>query len=318
MIERAVAFGANGGLVGVLCEPDPENAIAGAPAALMWNVGIQHRVGPYRIQVDLARELARRGFRSLRFDLSGMGDSEVRHDNRTDQERALDDVREAMTLLAKRRGIETFVPIGFCSSVDSVHALTLSDERIVGACFIEGYAYRTAGFWLHYPLRTLDWIRWKRRIVRKLPMWISSLASRSALGGGAAADHAEAGTPALGTVFARQYPSLTQFGLDIHRMAARGARLLFIYVGGDTDFNHKGQFREMIGGQPRAGSLDVTYYGGADHTFFRPGDRRRAVLRVADWATQTFGGAPVAPTNSTTARLSPASLDAHAQERPPH
>lgn len=308
MIERAVAFGVTGALVGVLTEPDPADLIVGAPAALMWNVGIQHRIGPYRVQVDLARELARHGFISLRFDLSGMGDSDVRQDNRTDQERALDDVREAMTLLAKRRAIERFVPIGFCSSVDSVHALSITDERIVGACFIEGYAYRTPGFWLNYPLRTLDWMRWKRRIMRKLPMWISSVTSTSPLGAGAPADRIEEEPRTFGTIFARQYPSLKQFGLDVHRMAARGAQLLFIYVGGDTDFNHRGQFEEMIGGLPRSGGIEVTYYAGADHTFFRSADRRRAVTCVAEWATRTFAGARIAPANSTSIRPAVPSL----------
>jgi len=291
MIERAVAFGAGGSLVGVLTEPDPAHSVPGAPAALMWNVGIQHRVGPYRVQVDLARELARRGFTSLRFDLSGMGDSEVRQDHRTDQERALDDVREAMALLEKRRSIGRFLPIGFCSSVDSVHAISLADERIVAACFIEGYAYRTRGFWLHYPLRTLDWMRWKRRIVRKLPMWISSVASAPQAVDAVAQDRDGQPPITLATVFARQYPSRAQFGFDVHRMAARGARLLFIYVGGDTDFNYQGQFEETIGGIRESESIEVTYYGGADHTFFRPADRRRAVLCVADWATRTFAGA---------------------------
>jgi dienelactone hydrolase len=283
MIERAMAFGAGGNLVGVYTEPGPEVALPGAPAALMWNVGIHHRVGPYRIQVDIARELAQRGIASLRFDLSGMGDSEVRQESRTDQERALDDIRDAMALLEKRRAIRRFVPIGFCSSVDSVHALSLADERVVGACFIEGYAYRTPGFWLHYPTRVLDTLRWKRRIIRKLPMLISSLGTKRIV-----IDPIEEERAALGPIFARQYPSRVQFGGDVHRMAARGARLLFVYVGGDTDFNHAGQFEEMIGGLPPGGNVEVTYYGGADHTFFRSEDRRRTVLRVADWAVQTF------------------------------
>jgi hypothetical protein len=34
--------------------------------------------------------------------------------------------------------------------------------------------------------------------------------------------------------------------------------------------------------------VEVTYYEGADHTFYRAEDRRRAVLRVAEWASKTF------------------------------
>ena len=164
MIERAIAFGPDAGLVGVLTEPDPVHAIPNAPGFLMWNVGIQHRVGPYRVQVDIARDLARRGFASFRFDLAGMGDSEIRLDSRTDGERAVSDVRDAMLLLQKRRNVSTFVPIGFCSSVDAVHRLAVDDKSVVGACFIEGYAYHTRGFWLRYPLRLLSRERWKRYV----------------------------------------------------------------------------------------------------------------------------------------------------------
>ncbi|MCL2449263.1 MAG: hypothetical protein FWD17_09970 [Polyangiaceae bacterium] len=279
-----MVFGAGGGLAGVYTEPSPDAGRPGLPAVLMWNVGIHHRVGPYRIQVDIARELARRGIASLRFDLSGMGDSEIRQDSRTDRERALDDVRDAMALLEKRRGVRQFVPLGFCSSVDSVHALTLSDERVAGACFIEGYAYRTLGFWLHYPMRLLDPIRWKRRAVRKLPSWLSSWGTKRIV-----IDPVEDERAALGPIFGREYPSRARFAADVHQMAARGARLLFLYVGGgDTDFNHAGQFEEMIGGMPAGRNIEVTYYGRADHTFFRADDRRRAVLRIADWASQTF------------------------------
>jgi hypothetical protein len=299
MIERAIAFGRDGSLTGILAEPDAARTVTGAPAFVMWNVGIHHRVGPYRIQVDIARELARRGFASLRFDVSGMGDSEIRQDGRPDQERALDDVRSAMALLEKRRAVKRFVPVGFCSSVDSVHALALADDRIAGACFIEGYAYRTRGFWVHYPLRLLDTMRWKRRVSRKLPQWFSAT-----LGGRIALDPIEEERAALAPIFARQYPTREQFGQDVHRMVARGARLLFVYVGGDTDFNHAGQFEEMIGGPSLGGRVEIAYYGDADHTFYRVEDRRRTVFRIAEWASTTFlADAPVArraPTRSAT------------------
>jgi hypothetical protein len=280
VIERALAFGTEAGLAGVLAEPNPSEAIAGAPAIVMWNVGIQHRIGPYRIQVDIARDLARRGYASLRFDLSGMGDSEARQDTRPDHQRALDEVKEAMAVLEKRRGTRTFVPIGFCSSVDAAHALSLEDDRVVGACFLEGYAYRTEGFWLRYPRRLLDRQRWRRYLAnrRLLPLQY----------GRAAEVRANREEPKeLGVIFARQYPSRQQFATDVVRLSSRGVRLLFLYVGGDTDFNHRGQFFEMVGDES-LDHVDVEYYGGADHTFFHVADRERAVTRVGEWMTREF------------------------------
>ena len=288
MIERAVVFGPSGALAGILTEPDADRAVPDAPALLMWNIGIHHRVGPYRVQVDIARELARRGYASLRFDVAGMGDSEMGHDSRTDEERSLDNIRDAMNLLEKRRGTRRFLPVGFCSSVDSAHALSLVDKRVVGACFIEGYANRTPGFWMLYPLRVFETIRWKRRILRKIPALFAKL-------GGRAEPEVPDERADLGPVFARNYPTPAKFASDVRSLAARGVRLLFVYVGGDTDFNHRGQFEEMMGEGPLGANVEVTYYGGADHTFYRVDDRRRVVMRVAEWAERAF------PANSVTA-----------------
>lgn len=289
MIERAVAFGPEAGLVGILAEPSPDQALSNAPALLMWNVGIQHRVGPYRIQVDIARDLARRGLASLRFDVSGMGDSEVRKDNLLDRERAVTDAREAMALLERRRGVRTFVPIGFCSSVDSVHALALEDERVVGVCFLEGYAYPTRGFWLRYPRRLLSKERWKRYLTHVASSRLAILSRREI-----AVDPLKEERAAMGSVFARQYPTREQFGAEVRRIESRGARMLFVYVGGDTDFNHRGQFKEMVGTRRIGRGTEVEYYDGADHTFFRVADRARVIARIGEWAVRSFGaqGAP--------------------------
>jgi hypothetical protein len=299
MIERAIAFGRDSGLIGVLTEPAAADAIGNAPAVVMWNVGIQHRIGPYRIQVDIARDLARRGFASLRFDLSGMGDSAPRQDSRSDLERAVDDVHEAMALLERRRGARTFVPLGFCSSVDTAHAITLKDERIVGACFLEGYAYRTRGFWIRYPMRFLDRNRWNRYLANR--RLVPAKYGREAEGKPAAPEPG-----VMGSIFARQYPSQEQFGADIRTLAARGVRMLFVYVGGDTDFNHRDQFFEMIGDKSLDGRIDVHYYENADHIFFRVADRERAVGRLGDWMDREF----------RTHRASPAVQTPRRDERP--
>ena len=58
MKERVLVFGQKRNLLGICCEPDNLRSGNAAPAVLLWNVGIHHRVGPLRIFVDLARALA--------------------------------------------------------------------------------------------------------------------------------------------------------------------------------------------------------------------------------------------------------------------
>ena len=100
MRERAIQFGSHRGLVGIVTTPD---ATPDAPrptrAIVMANVGLHHRVGPYRLYVDLARRLAARGFAALRFDLSGLGDSAARPGTMSDIERGILDMTEGMAWL---------------------------------------------------------------------------------------------------------------------------------------------------------------------------------------------------------------------------
>src|ERR1700737_827583 len=99
VIERVHMFGSHRGLIGVLTEPLSTNKRPDAPAVVFSNVGLNHRVGPGRVYVELARKLAGAGFVALRFDLSGFGDSERRRTDGGDLDRAALDTREALDFL---------------------------------------------------------------------------------------------------------------------------------------------------------------------------------------------------------------------------
>src|SRR5262249_54165018 len=159
--ERALVFGASQNLVGVLCEPEASAKKADAPAVLMWNVGIHHRVGPYRVFTDLSRRLAREGLSSLRFDVAGQGDSAPRRGT-TDSDPHAADLQEAMGFMEKKLGAKGFLPVAFCSGVDALHNMARSESRVRGLIYLEPYAWRTRGFWMRYPLRFANMQRWRR------------------------------------------------------------------------------------------------------------------------------------------------------------
>lgn len=270
MSEKTLSFGPEGSLAGILTEPSPGDAVEGAPAVLMWNVGMNHHVGPWRFNVELSRRMARVGIPSLRFDVSGIGDSEAQRDTRSDHERAVAEVREAMHTLERRKVARQFVLLGFCSSVDAAHVVAAEDPRVTACVYIEGYSFRTRGFWMRYPLRFVDRTRIRRYLkVHHPEVFGRELANRDRSG-----DE---------QVFEREYPSRDRLRRDFARMVQDGKRLLFVHVGREGDFNHAGQFHEMYGSPAIRGKVDVDYYQEMDHTFFRLRDRQQVLDRVASW-----------------------------------
>jgi len=71
-VERLVCIGEEG-LFGIMCEP--RRAASRGTVFLLANTSASAHVGDSRLSVRIARDLARRGIASLRFDARGRGDS---------------------------------------------------------------------------------------------------------------------------------------------------------------------------------------------------------------------------------------------------
>jgi alpha-beta hydrolase superfamily lysophospholipase len=130
--EEPFVFGTSHRLFGVLVRP--RAARADCPAVIMTNAGTVHRIGPHRLYVELARELAELGFPVLRLDLAGIGDSAVgtSPENLCYPATGLADCQEAMNVLRARLGVQRFVIAGLCSGGDIAFQLGLKDPRVAG------------------------------------------------------------------------------------------------------------------------------------------------------------------------------------------
>lgn len=270
MRETAHLFGSHGGLAGVLCEPSVR-AASDAPAVVLSNVGLNHRVGPSRSWVELSRALAQGGFPGLRFDLSGLGDSEPRRDGPTDSERAALDLTEALDFLQCRGVARRFVLIANCSGTDSLHAVACRDERVVGAVYVDGYAYQNAGYrWRRGLLKWWQPARWRRWLLHR--------------------EHYRRVDPAAGDellLWKRDIPSRAQFARDLEGLVERGVRLLFVFTGGmDLHYNHRSQFHDTFGHRDE---VDVAFYPRFDHLLSRSVDRAALNARVGGWMARGYG-----------------------------
>jgi pimeloyl-ACP methyl ester carboxylesterase len=160
MTETALQFGAGGSLVGIVCEPPFGRREAGLPAVVLLNSGLIHHVGPNRLWVRVARSLAARGFATLRFDLSGIGDSMASADRRPAAERWVAEAGSAMDVLAATRGIERFVLVGNCSGATLAYRTALADRRVVGAALLNPPGRHIARYFLRLMLTNRkSWLR---------------------------------------------------------------------------------------------------------------------------------------------------------------
>jgi alpha-beta hydrolase superfamily lysophospholipase len=123
--ERTVSLGPLG-LFGIMTTPgvprengNGNGAVTAAgqqPTILFSNAGVIDHVGPARLWVQLSRSWARAGLRTLRFDLSGLGDSPVR---------------------VGHPGLEVLSPAGLDDVGEVLRAVTAGDRSnavMVGLC----------------------------------------------------------------------------------------------------------------------------------------------------------------------------------------
>ncbi|WP_029057634.1 alpha/beta hydrolase family protein [Stappia stellulata] len=129
--EASVAFGAQGGLIGVWCEPDER--LPGARPVVFLNSGATPRAGWAHGAVEAARTLAARGIASLRIDLADIGDSrpqaggpQIVHYHPSQ----LADLRAALDVVAAKGFAAGAVVTGTCSGAYLALNGAVADPRV--------------------------------------------------------------------------------------------------------------------------------------------------------------------------------------------
>lgn len=271
MMENVYTFGKDGSLVGVVTEPDSHPQKDSLPGVVLWNAGLLHRVGPFRLYVDMARKLASMGFLVFRFDLAGKGDSETPKDTRLYEQRAVADIREAMDSLSVKRGADEFVLIGLCSGADEAHSVAVADSRVSGAVLLDACGYRTLGFYPRYfGGRLFKPKKWKNFLTRTY--------------------HRVFQVTPTDEMFGRKFPPKQNVKADLAMLIERGLNLLYIYSSGAYEYyNYPGQFEDMFGPMDFQGRLQVEYFGEADHLYTLLEDRNKLMKTICDWMQAHYG-----------------------------
>ncbi len=276
MKQQVCNFGNEGHLLGILTTPDDDVRVPDAPIALILNAGIVHRVGPFRLNVDIARHLAELGYSTLRLDLSGLGDSGPRTGKLELENRAELDAADAMTFLQQETGVGRFVIVGLCSGAYNAHCVAVKDQRVIGAVFMDGIVFRTVGYFLrHHVGRVFRPRFWRNAFKRRF--------NRPARAGSEAGGNALAESEFFGDGLSKD-----QVINDLTGLMDRGVQMLFLYTDGYDDICGRSQFREMYGLRPDNGQLQVEYFPKSEHTFRLTENRRAACERVSSWFQSRF------------------------------
>lgn len=266
MRETTLAFGSDRGLIGTVCLPD-------APACadfglVLFNAGVVHRVGPHRIYVKLARELARRGVASIRFDLHGLGDSLRASPSVGHAEQVVDDLRRAMDELQRQSGASRFTLLGFCSGVPQSCDAALVDRRVEHVILYDGFNVPTRRARLRYMVQRL---RAHGLGVHAMGLWLRRLreylvARRS---GGAG--------EAQGQAAAHDLPAA------LRALCQRGVKVTVLHSGADfSTVNYSQQAAEYFGSS--VPGLRFGFLADVDHVL----TSRQAQRSYIDWMLATL------------------------------
>jgi pimeloyl-ACP methyl ester carboxylesterase len=278
--EQTLLLGPRKSLVGIISPAAPSKASGDAPMIVILNSGIIHRVGANRATVSLSRALAGAGFPVLRFDLSGLGDSDSRPDMKAPLESALADIREVLDSLESSRQIGRFILAGLCSGADHSILYAGSDPRVVGLVLLDPSIPRTFRYYLKHYARHLvslrTWInfvsgRHLRRFLQNRQMAKSGLAPGKAPG------------PNLNA------PEVRNHLEQAYRSALNnGNQCLAIFTAGiEGQHNYREQLLDAFPGLSFGSQLRLAYYADCDHTFTAERHREQLVRQVVDWVQST-------------------------------
>jgi hypothetical protein len=297
--ERAVVFGRDRHLVGIINEPARESDEP-SPFVVFLNSGIIHHVGANRLYVRLARALARGGVASLRFDLSAIGDSGAPGDDATLPRAEIErrDIDDALAMLAAA-GAERFVLAGLCSGADNAFATMVGDPRVVGALMLDPFAFRTVGYFLRY---------YGPRLVRPGVWWRTFTGRSRALKGLLTAIGCRLprwGRPAGGRISlaASSHPSRNEMRRQWQTLVGRDARVLLVFTAGlEARYNYRGQFFAAFRSLDFGNAVQHEYFADSDHIFSRERDQARLEQLVTGWFHGAFKGARAAAPSAPASR----------------
>jgi pimeloyl-ACP methyl ester carboxylesterase len=304
--ETAICLSDSPNLFGILSEPTTPPA-ANLPTIILLNAGAAYRIGPGRMNVEMARQFASRGFRCLRLDLNGLGDSiakDAAQENDSYASTAFRDIGLTMEALRQRFGPQQFVLMGLCSGAYASFqaAAQFDDVDLVEGIMINPLTY----FWQDgmsletAPTKELIREHYYLSSALQPAKWLKLLSGRSHIGvRGALRMVAQR----LGLIKSRRtskvanvtentgpsHPTTQDLTGDLKCVVASGRQLSMFFSTTDPGYSILlGQARRQAKRMLRRQQLSVTFLDHADHTFSRHAARQRLIDSLCQHLQRRF------------------------------
>ena len=279
-IDRAFLFGRDRSMVAIVTSP-ATTVLEDRPTVVILNTGIIHRVGHHRKYVLLARALAERGIRTIRFDLSGIGDSDRRNDSLAPLDAAQADTAEVLDWAQAKYGAQAFVLVGLCLGADYAVVRGGVDRRVVGTVLIDPSLPPTRRFYRRYFVQRLVRLDSWAYAARHIPATFTKLAGT--------ARNVSQETSTASDSPGLHHPSVRAFLNEAYRaLIANDVRILGVFTAGiQFQHNYREQILEAFPEIDFGSHLTLSYFGKSDHTFTWEVHRQRLLSLIAKWLVTT-------------------------------
>jgi alpha-beta hydrolase superfamily lysophospholipase len=285
--EHAYHISTDPMLFGIMSEPEV-GCHPDLPLIVLLNAGSAYRAGPNRLYVQLSRDLSGRGFRCLRMDLCGLGDS-VTCNSPTENDpysaEAFRDIDLAIKKLVASFDIKRIILVGLCSGA---YAAFQSAAQMATSVLVECLLINPLTFFWKQGMsvnasstKDLRVLHYYITSASRPTKWMRLLVGRSTIGVHGAArvlhrwwqlrrqniERTPIGSVASNDIHP-SHPDREDVARDLDRIVSRGRKLTFFFSDSDPGYwilqmtaKHK------VAQAHRSGHIKFFTVKDADHTF---------------------------------------------------